>query len=74
MSKELSKEKQKQALKDLNNVNTDIQEILGLVNSLEEIDEDYDVESLDKKINTKQKELEKKYKDLLSKNNLDFQK
>ena len=57
--------------KDLVNINSDINEILNLIDSLNEIDEDYDATILDKKVEELQKEMSKKYKDFLPKDNLD---
>ena len=60
--------------KDLVNINSDINEILNLIDSLNEIDEDYDATILDKKVEELQKEMSKKYKDFLPKENLDSKK
>ena len=60
--------------KDLVNINSDINEILNLIDSLNEIDEDYDVTILDKKVEELQKAMNKKYKDFLPKENLDSKK
>ena len=60
--------------KDLVNINSDINEILKLIDSLNEIDEDYDATILDKKVEELQKEMSKKYKDFLPKENLDSKK
>ena len=43
----------------------DINEILNLIDSLNEIDEDYDANILDKKVEKLQKDMDKKYKDFL---------
>tara|TARA_R100001126_G_C4751693_1_gene113352 strand:- start:79 stop:291 length:213 start_codon:yes stop_codon:yes gene_type:complete len=60
--------------KDLVNINSDINEILNLIDSLNEIDEDYDATILDKKVEELQKAMNKKYKDFLPKENLDSKK
>jgi Asp-tRNA(Asn)/Glu-tRNA(Gln) amidotransferase C subunit len=60
--------------KDLENIHEDINEILNLIDSLDEIDEDYSATTLDKKVEKMQKELNKKYKDFLPKENLDSKK
>ena len=60
--------------KDLVNINSDINEILNLIDSLNEIDEDYDATILDKKIEKLQKDMDKKYKEFLPKENLDSKK
>ena len=60
--------------KDLVNINSDINEILKLIDSLNEIDEDYDATILDKKVEELQKAMNKKYKDFLPKENLDSKK
>ena len=59
--------------KDLVNINSDINEILNLIDSLNEIDEDYDATILDK-INKDNENFLKKYKDFLPKENLDSKK
>ena len=60
--------------KDLVNINSDINEILNLIDSLNEIDEDYDATILDEKVEELQKAMNKKYKDFLPKENLDSKK
>ena len=60
--------------KDLVNINSDINEILNLIDSLNEIDEDYDATILDKKVEELQKAMNKKYKDFLPKEDLDSKK
>ena len=60
--------------KDLVNINSDINEILNLIDSLNEIDEDYDATILDKKVEELQKAMNKKYKEFLPKENLDSKK
>ena len=69
-----SKIQEKEAEKNLLNVQKDLNEIMSLINSLDEIDENYDVEKLEEKINNIGEEIDVKYKDLLSKNNLDTKK
>jgi|9_EtaG_2_1085328.scaffolds.fasta_scaffold75041_2 cob(I)alamin adenosyltransferase len=69
-----SKIQEKEAEKNLLNVQKDLNEIMSLINSLDEIDEDYDVEKLEEKINNMEEEIDVKYKDLLSKDNLDSKK
>ena len=60
--------------KDLVNINSDINEILNLIDSLNEIDEDYDATILDKKVEELQKAMNKKYKDFLPEEDLDSEK
>ena len=66
--------KSKKTIQDLNNVQEDLNKIMGLIDSLDEIDENTDIELLDKKINSMGKQMEEKYKDLLSENDLDSEK
>jgi hypothetical protein len=49
----------------LQEVGIDINNILALVDSLGDIDEEYDVDILENKINDIQKNIENKYKDIL---------
>ena len=61
----------KKTIQDLNNVQEDLNKIMGLIDSLDEIDENTDIELLDKKINSMGKQMEEKYKDLLPEDDLD---
>ena len=57
--------------KDLIDIQGDINEILNLIDSLNEIDEDYDATILDKKVEKLQKDMDERYKDFLPKDDLD---
>ena len=70
----MKKPKKTPTEKDLMNIHGDINEILNLIDSLNEIDEDYDATILDKKIEKLQKDMDKKYKEFLPKENLDSKK
>ena len=61
----------KKTLQDLNNVQEDLHKILSLIDNLDEIDENTNIETLDKEIDSMGKQMEEKYKDLLPKDNLD---
>jgi len=52
----------------------DLNKILSLIDNLDEIDENTDIEILDKEIDSMGKQMEEKYKDLLSENDLDSEK
>ena len=69
-----SKTTAKEAEKNLIKVQEDLNKILNLIDSLEEIDEEYDVKEFEGKIDNMQKEMGERYNDLLSKNNLDTKK
>tara|TARA_R110002074_G_scaffold328124_1_gene498615 strand:- start:204 stop:410 length:207 start_codon:yes stop_codon:yes gene_type:complete len=64
----------KKTLQDLNNVQEDLNKILSLIDNLDEIDENTNIEILDKEIDSMGKQMEEKYKDLLSEDNLDSEK
>ena len=70
----MKKSKKTPTEKDLMNIHGYINEILNLIDSLNEIDEDYDATILDKKIEKLQKDMDKKYKEFLPKENLDSKK
>jgi predicted translin family RNA/ssDNA-binding protein len=58
---------------DLKEINEDINNVLNLINSLNNIDEDYDVKGLEDKVDKMKEIIEIKYKDILDnqQNNLD---
>jgi len=66
--------KSKKTIQDLNNVQEDLNKIMNLIDSLDEIDENTDIKILDKEIDSMGKQMEEKYKDLLSKEDLDSEK
>tara|TARA_R110001583_G_scaffold86942_1_gene226900 strand:- start:171 stop:377 length:207 start_codon:yes stop_codon:yes gene_type:complete len=63
--------KSKKTLQNLEKVQEDLNKVMDLLNSMGEIDEDYDIKSLDEKIDNMQNEMDEKYKELLSENDLD---
>jgi len=69
-SKNLSPKEIKKQEAKLHEVGVDINNILSLINSLNNIDEAYDVNILENKVNIIKKEIETKYKDILNKNNI----
>ena len=70
----MKKSKRKPTEKDLMDVQGDINEILRLIDSLNEIDEDYDATILDSKVEKLKGEMNKRYKDFLSEEDLDTKK
>ena len=69
-SKNLSPKEIKKQEAKLHEVGVDINNILSLINSLNNIDEAYDVNILENKVDIIKKEIETKYKDVLNKNNI----
>ena len=67
----MKKSKRTPTEKDLMDIQGDINEILNLIDSLNEIDEDYDATILDKKVEKLQKDMDERYKDFLPKDDLD---